>query len=729
MRFKLTVTQIATAAKSLSMIELVMYDSSKTIIEYPTGTTATYTSNSKTGDCTKFVNNNLTDFYNVSWSDTGARAGLAEIVIELPSAINPSYFRICNATPSYAPTAFTLSKYDETTQTYTEVASGTQAVPSKSGSYSGYVAIDKYVTVTVVDAYYKSNGTFDHQTTRATVTNKNSVTYSYDALTVDKYDVTSADHVEGTTTDDLTITFTYKAWATITLNVVDKYYLTDGSFEKSSTRSSQTSYDPIPYTVQALYDSDYAVTSATEYSGTATTDTTLTFTYQKLKTIIITITDTYYDKDGAFERVDTRRKIPYKANSVDYSFAALTLVGYTVTSQTPLSGTTTESITLNFNYKARDIEPVVDDYKAGVFNVMALNSGFEVLALLRYTNLQWSRKYRESGTFSIQIPLEQYDPNIKYIYTKSRPEVGKVTQVNYQESNGYRSISMSGYFLEEELNRHIAYKPGTTNITNAPSWTLQSGKAEGVAYAFFDAFKTINGKNVDGTTWSSALGMVSGTSQGRGVQAEHHRNGEYLGHKIYLILKASGMSYRVRYDFESNRRTFEVWQGLDRTQSNSYGNNPAIFSTRYGNIKNPNIVIDDSTYKNAAIVTNEYVLNDDSDYTIEAYNDPSDTDTERAFVAVDSSLNKSDFTASAFKSALENEGQNEVANAEQTINLDFDAIAGTYEYLADFDLGDLCSIEIPEIGLSADARLIGCYEVIKSGDWSLSLEFGTPILR
>lgn len=34
----------------------------------------------------------------------------------------------------------------------------------------------------------------------------------------------------------------------------------------------------------------------------------------------------------------------------------------------------------------------------------------------------------------------------------------------------------------------------------------------------------------------------------------HYRNGELLGWKIYDILKPSGMSYRVLYDFvESNK--------------------------------------------------------------------------------------------------------------------------------------------------------------------------------
>ena len=64
----------------------------------------------------------------------------------------------------------------------------------------------------------------------------------------------------------------------------------------------------------------------------------------------------------------------------------------------------------------------------------------------------------------------------------------------------------------------------------------------------------------------------------------------------------------------------------------------------------------------------------------------------------------------------------------KTINVEFDAMEGSYEYGIDFDLGDLCSIEIPEMGISAEARLIGCYEVMKSGGFSMAMEFGTPII-
>lgn len=284
-------------------------------------------------------------------------------------------------------------------------------------------------------------------------------------------------------------------------------------------------------------------------------------------------------------------------------------------------------------------------------------------------------------------------------------------------------MHLSGYFEEKQLDRHIAYPKGTSNITDSPSWISQGGTAEDVAHAFFDGFKTITTN-----TRSSVLNVAAGESQSRGNDVVHYRNGENLGQKIYDILKPSGLSYRILYDFLNNTEKFEVWAGIDRTEGNVENNNPVIFSTKYGNIKNPNILIDDSAYKNACIVSNEQLTDGTSTYTSRVVFGMAEEDTEAHFLFVRSGLNRNEYEDSDFLNALDNEGFNNLQNHPRTINLEFDAMTGSYVYMSDFDLGDLCNIEIPEMKLSVQSRLIGCYEVMKSGQWSMAMEFGTPII-
>jgi hypothetical protein len=354
-------------------------------------------------------------------------------------------------------------------------------------------------------------------------------------------------------------------------------------------------------------------------------------------------------------------------------------------------------------------------------NLIALNADFEIISLLSYTNLQWNRKYHESGYFSVQIPLEQYRNDICYVYTKDRPEMGKVGQINYREKNGVRSVQISGYFLEKQLDKYVVYPTGAGNIENAPAWIEQSGAAEDVAIAFFDGFKTVV---VDGVT--ANLDITRSESQGRGNTAKHTRNGEKLGAKVYDILKPSGMSYRVSYDFLNSTQNFEVWGGLDRTDS-QYDNNPVTFSTKFGNIKNPDVLLDESNYCTGAIVAREAQMESEQNYVravLEA------TDGDFRFTYVESVLRPDDYTTTdEFYSALENEAHLEILKRTKTVSVEFDALVGSYEYMTDFNLGDKCNVEIPEIGFYADSRLIGCYEVIKNGAHALTLEFGTPIIN
>ena len=286
-------------------------------------------------------------------------------------------------------------------------------------------------------------------------------------------------------------------------------------------------------------------------------------------------------------------------------------------------------------------------------------------------------------------------------------------------------MQLSGFFEENDLNRHVAYPKGASNLVNSPTWVEKSGSAEDVAYAFFDGFKIISTDVI-----TSVLNMQRADSLGRGNNAVHTRNGEYLGAKIYDILKPSEMSCRVLYDFENSEKKFEVWSGVDRTEANAERNNPIIFSTKYGNIKNPNVLISDDNYKNACVATNEQVVGEVASYTSRIVFGEADEAGDYHIAFVKSSLKKSEYsTESVFLTALENEASTELEAMVRITNVEFDTSAGSYEYLKDFDIGDKCTLEIPEIYLSADARIIACYEVIKSGQWSMSLEFGTPIIK
>ena len=80
-----------------------------------------------------------------------------------------------------------------------------------------------------------------------------------------------------------------------------------------------------------------------------------------------------------------------------------------------------------------------------------------------------------------------------------------------------------------------------------------------------------------------------------------------------------------------------------------------------------------------------------------------------------------------FKVAVMDESEELLRNMTDKQNIEFKIYRGSYKYMEDYDLGDLISVEISEIGLSIDARIVACYEVVKRGVWELTLEIGTPL--
>lgn len=356
-----------------------------------------------------------------------------------------------------------------------------------------------------------------------------------------------------------------------------------------------------------------------------------------------------------------------------------------------------------------------------IFDVIALDSDFNIVAVLSYTNLQWTRKYYKSGTFSIQIPIKQYDTSFRYVYTKDRPEVGEISQINFIDE---RNISLSGYFLEEKLNRRVCYAmPSITNIKNNPSWLSQKGSAEDVAISFFNAFNDLEFEQ-NGNIISCKLNIESHDSKGRGDIVEHTRDNTQLGDKIHDILKPSLMSYKVEYNLEENKETFMVVKGLDCTQGNKYGNNPVIFSTTYGNLLNPNVVISSTNYKNAYLT---YTKSEkDGIIVVEAKSERKKEDTSERFISISTSDNRSNYSSDEeFVAAINVTAHNELTKYPITLSYDFDTAISSYEYMKDFDIGYKCSIDIPAIGLHEDAVLVECAEVIKAGVWSMSMEFET----
>lgn len=390
------------------------------------------------------------------------------------------------------------------------------------------------------------------------------------------------------------------------------------------------------------------------------------------------------------------------------------------------------------------------------FSIKALNSQFELVSLVAYTNLQWDRKFHEPGKFVLEMNSEQYTNEWMYIYSEQRNELGVISQVNFKkESNGRKAVTISGLFEEARLNQMVCYpKPtafdddsgthyGTSVLRlNSPTWLTQEGTADEVARAFFEGFKSISFRNyeVGDTTGQSKVSSrydlpitFRNIESGNYHRAIHTRNGEKLGSKMYDILAESDASYEVSLDYETSQLMLDIVHGVNRASSQSDPEiNPVVLSTRNGTIKEASFVKSNTDTKDVVVQCSQ-----SEEQTLVLINQKPNA--IGRFVFQNMSSNQGDYIKEETVDKPSADKQHKLAvlgdattilyEARDKINIEVDTDTGSYRYMEDFDLGDIISLDIPEIDLSADVEISEVHEVVKEGAWSLSLTLGTPLIR
>ncbi len=335
--------------------------------------------------------------------------------------------------------------------------------------------------------------------------------------------------------------------------------------------------------------------------------------------------------------------------------------------------------------------------------LLALDRDFAPVAYLRYFNLQWTRRYYECGEFSVQLRAADYRPEMAYIYARARPETGIVQKVEYTSGLKGEFVQLSGFFLESMLNDKIVYPTfyGRGNLELATRELVETYKED---------------------LPLMRLGPVSGA----GSSATWQETGGQLADVLYETLQTQELSFRCRYSLEDNAVYFEVWQGLDRTQSQTV-NNFVTFSQTFRNLSGANITTDSSNAKNFAIVAGG---GEGADRVV-AEVDLSEGGYRRKLFVDQRNLSydPDKQTLEEYKEELRQKGREKLLKYVSSFNADADVADGAgFAYLRDYDLGDKCDVVVDSVRLSLEARIIAVYEVVKQGRHTVELELGDKIL-
>lgn len=337
-----------------------------------------------------------------------------------------------------------------------------------------------------------------------------------------------------------------------------------------------------------------------------------------------------------------------------------------------------------------------------MIRIRGLDSSRTLIKTLDYINLQWTRRYYSCGQFMVQIPASDYDPNIAYIYSPDRSELGLVQQVNIIQSVTGNYAELAGFFSEFRLNDKIVYP-----VYNG------SGKTEAIARAMFTAYK-------------EDIPITLGTDMGLGTSTQLQETGAFLGDRIYELLESDQLSYKIDYDYVANTAKFQIWQGLDRTADQNI-NPRVVFSRELGNITDLTYMHDESNFKNWAVVGGE---GEGSDRAYEVVDLSNGGYKQKVFIDA-RDLRSDDLTTAQYTAVLKQRGLEKLLNYMiiEDFNLTIDPTKKGRQYLIDFDLGDKCDINISllETQVRYSARITEIAEVIKNNNWAVMITVGNKM--
>ena len=321
----------------------------------------------------------------------------------------------------------------------------------------------------------------------------------------------------------------------------------------------------------------------------------------------------------------------------------------------------------------------------------------ELVTIDIFSSLQWTRKYYDVGSFSLECEVKYFSviDEAKYIYRTDRKQLGVIQSVTLDrtQENDNR-LSCSGDFVECLLFDRIVLEKNTYEGTHefiARQLVEQNLISPGDSYRKFDYLE---------------FGIVNNLGENTSLELE------YENLDIYDFLKDAELSYKIEYDYIRNKLVFSIYQGLDRTDSQDV-NDWAIFSDNLETIASVEYNKDITEAYNHI-----YVIGKDGNY--QWYSGHESNDRKETSVKMTNEVDNQ---------KLIDKGSQTYAKYQKIEKIS-GVIVGNdnLEYLKDFDLGDKVVIGMANLNKAIEVRITQIKEVYEQGQYTLDIGFGNDYL-
>jgi hypothetical protein len=315
-----------------------------------------------------------------------------------------------------------------------------------------------------------------------------------------------------------------------------------------------------------------------------------------------------------------------------------------------------------------------------------------------YEYLIWNFRYRTVDDF--QLTINRYKANTNYLvkgnvialYVAGYYRAAMIEQIRLpltQEGKISENFEIKGRGLDGLLTERIALH----NTASGTGYDSQNTYAETAMRHY------VNVNCMDATDSNRNYDFLYlAENLQRGGNVKYNARFQPISEVLEEISLISGLGWGIVLDPVNKRLVFQVIEGVDRSFGNAAGNSPVSFSPNFGNVK----LLD---YMESAInsKTNAYVGGQGEAEARTVVEVAKDGDT---FTGLDRREFYQDARDLETTDMLTMRGEGRLAELGDEIAIEVENLStGPFKYGEDFYLGDIVTVEHPDI-VTADVRII-----------------------
>lgn len=321
-------------------------------------------------------------------------------------------------------------------------------------------------------------------------------------------------------------------------------------------------------------------------------------------------------------------------------------------------------------------------------------------------SLLWNRQYNDSGSFELHCPITSYNIALlkrgNLVWKRGAVDAGIIENLHIEEDVDNNEIVASGRFLPAYLDRRTTH--GTT--------TYHQQTAEIAMKAIMrnsGLYPLITHESIQGFTEIVDIQVT-------------YKN---VLSTLMKIAKQAQLGFRIVPDFTAKTMTFVVYKGADKSMGQS-DRARVIFSEEFSNLEKAIYEENDQVYANVCYVGGR---GEGDERQIVIVGDTESTGLARREIFVNGQdISPDGISEEEYLAALLARGQNKLAECAKYNSLECEAIPyGNFQYLTDYDLGDIVTIKKESWDIMQNLRLTGITEVYENGIQTIQPVFGEPI--